>query len=168
MQHVVVAIGGSILITDGDDLSYIQELAALLKTLSQEYKLYIVVGGGRLAREYISIAKDLGGLDTYLDEIGILATRMNARVFLTALGLDAYPRPPCSLEEALKRGQHADLEAVVEFLVAQHFSHLLLNQSHDEPLTIVGDLETIIVDLAPTAAPFAAIHVLGVEIAGDP
>ncbi|MFQ5815579.1 MAG: UMP kinase, partial [Candidatus Hydrothermarchaeaceae archaeon] len=45
-----------------------------------------VVGGGRLAREYIEYARSLGGSEEFCDELGISATRMNALLLKAALG----------------------------------------------------------------------------------
>ena len=78
MKSIVLSIGGSILLTGQDDVKYIADLAKMLRKVSGTTKTFVVVGGGRLAREYISIARDLGCDETYLDEIGIMATRMNA------------------------------------------------------------------------------------------
>jgi uridylate kinase len=101
MTNIVLSIGGSILTPEGDEANYIDSLAALLKKFSSDNKLFIVVGGGPLARKYISIARDLGANEIVLDEIGIASTRLNARLLITALGEFSYPEPIETFDEAL-------------------------------------------------------------------
>jgi uridylate kinase len=86
MEKVVVSIGGSILVPGENDAEFIGKLAKMLKEVSKEVQLAIVCGGGKTARYYAGIAKELGG-DTYAqDIIGIAATRMNAQLLCLALG----------------------------------------------------------------------------------
>jgi len=86
MDKVVVSIGGSILVPGDRDAEFISKLAEMLKEVSKEVQLAIVCGGGKTARYYAGIAKDLGG-DTYQQDIlGIAATRMNAQLLSLALG----------------------------------------------------------------------------------
>jgi uridylate kinase len=100
MTCIVLSIGGSILTPEGSETEYINSLAALLKKYSVENKLYIVVGGGPLARKYISIARALGTNEIVLDELGIAATRLNARLLIAGLGDFAYPHPAETFDEA--------------------------------------------------------------------
>jgi uridylate kinase len=100
MTNIVLSIGGSILTPDGNEIDYISKLAAILKKFGTDNKLYIVVGGGPLARKYISIARNLSGSEIALDDIGIAATRMNAQLLITALGDEVYPRPALTFHEA--------------------------------------------------------------------
>ena len=86
MEKVVVSIGGSILVPGENDAEFIRKLADMLKEVSKEVQLAVVCGGGKTARYYAGIAKDLGG-DTYEQDIlGIAATRMNAQLLMLALG----------------------------------------------------------------------------------
>ncbi len=85
-MKVVMSIGGSI-IASPVNLDYIKNFSKLLSKLRREdYKLMVVIGGGKLAREYIAAARELGAGDEYCDEIGIAATRMNAMLLVSALG----------------------------------------------------------------------------------
>ncbi len=69
-----------------NDAEFIGKLAEMLKEVSKEVQLAIVCGGGKTARYYAGIAKELGG-DTYEQDIlGIAATRMNAQLLSLALG----------------------------------------------------------------------------------
>ena len=101
MENVVVSLGGSVLITDDDDTVYLKEVAEVFRSLDGDVRLQVVVGGGALARRYIAIARQLGSDEATLDEIGIAATRLNARILITALGGVSNPVPPTSYDEAL-------------------------------------------------------------------
>ena len=105
MDTVVVSVGGSILIQDKDDITFIRKLAKVLIGKTANHKLYVVTGGGRVAREYIRIGRELGASETSLDEIGIDVTRLNARLLITALGSHAYQVPAKTIEEALHAGK---------------------------------------------------------------
>ena len=50
MRKVVISIGGSILIPDENDGEYIRNLSKILLRQSESCQLFIVAGGGRVAR----------------------------------------------------------------------------------------------------------------------
>ena len=104
MDTVVVSIGGSILIQDKDDITFFRKLAKVLIGKSTNHKLFVVTGGGRLAREYIRIGRELGAPETFLDELGIEVTRLNARLLITSLGDHCYHDPAKTIEEAIHAG----------------------------------------------------------------
>lgn len=101
MEPVVLSLGGSVLARDEIDTSYVRKLAKLLIGLSADYKLYVVTGGGKIARYYIRAARELGADENSLDEMGIEVTRLNARVLIAALGDHACHTPPRNYEEAV-------------------------------------------------------------------
>lgn len=99
-MKIVVTIGGSIIIKDHDYKKF-EHYAEVLKDLSQDHKIFVVVGGGKTARDYIGIARDLGVSEAMCDEVGIEVTRLNARLLISALGDDAYPDVPQNFNDAL-------------------------------------------------------------------
>jgi len=101
MDTVVVSIGGSILVPDDHDNTYIVELAGMLKRVAGQVRLFVVVGGGRIARYYIKLGRGLGADESYLDDVGIEVSRLNARMLITALGDLAYHVPAKTFDEAL-------------------------------------------------------------------
>ena len=100
MDKVVISIGGSILVPDENDVEYIKTLASLLSDLSKTHKLFVVTGGGKIARYYISFGRALSADERYLDELGIEVTRLNARLLIKALGDHVYPKPAVNIDEA--------------------------------------------------------------------
>ena len=100
-MRIVAAIGGSILLQDYNAERF-KEYAKLLKKLSEEHEMFVVVGGGKPAREYIGVVRDLGAGEAKCDDIGIEVTRVNAKLLLLALGDFAYQRVPHNFQEALE------------------------------------------------------------------
>lgn len=78
MESVVISLGGSIISSNGLNLKFMKDFVATIRNLRSYYRFAIVVGGGTLARTYISALREYHVNDNILDEIGINATRMNA------------------------------------------------------------------------------------------
>lgn len=77
--------------------------ARVLERLWHEgYRIAVVVGGGRIAREYISAGRKLGLSEAMLDLMGIATTRLNAMLFTVILNDLAYQGVPRSLDEFLE------------------------------------------------------------------
>jgi len=94
----IYSLGGSILA--GRDTERLSEYARALKDLAAEHKIFVVVGGGKIAREYIEKARALGASELFCDQIGIGATKLNALLLVAALG-DAAPQEiPSTYSEA--------------------------------------------------------------------
>ncbi len=86
---VVISLGGSFLFSKRDK---VKRLKAMLH--DSDLKFVIVVGGGELAREYISFARSIGVNGDALHEIGIRSTRLNAFIISEFLGCDYYSGDP--------------------------------------------------------------------------
>jgi len=100
-MRIVAAIGGSILIKKYDYKKF-QEYAEILKSLAEEHELFVVVGGGHPARQYIQIVRDLDCGEAKCDDVGIEVTRVNAKLLLLALEDKAYQKVPHNFQEALE------------------------------------------------------------------
>ena len=73
------------------------EYVKLLTGFVGEHHLVIVTGGGATARAYISVARELGVSESLCDQLGILASRLNARLLLDGLGEYAFPEVPVNI-----------------------------------------------------------------------
>ncbi len=100
-MRIVAAIGGSILVQDYSSDKFL-EYSEILKELSKEHEIFVVVGGGRPARDYIGVARELGAGEAKCDDIGIEVTRVNAKLLLLGLGDYAYQKVPHNFGEALE------------------------------------------------------------------
>ncbi|NQE52742.1 Uridylate kinase [ANME-1 cluster archaeon GoMg3.2] len=94
-MKVVFSIGGIYFA----DAARIKALAGVLDELAESYTLYVVTGGGAIARDGINIARDLGANEAYCDYVGIAVTRLNAKLLITALK-NANPEPFSDYKEA--------------------------------------------------------------------
>ncbi|MFB6146465.1 MAG: UMP kinase [Halobacteriaceae archaeon] len=105
-MRVIVAVGGSVLAPDLDP-DRVQAFADAVEDIrAAGHDVGVVVGGGPVARDYITVARDLGADEIRADEIGIGVTRLNARLLVTALG-DATSGVATDYEtagNALRRG----------------------------------------------------------------
>jgi uridylate kinase len=116
-MRVVVSIGGSVLAPDRD-LDRVEGHAQAIETLVEAgWDVGVVVGGGRLARDYIEAGRRLGANEIQLDQVGIAATRLNARLLLSALEVDSVATPAESYEAAGEAMRHGDV-AVMGGVVA--------------------------------------------------
>jgi len=100
-MKIVVTVGGSIIIKDNDHEKF-KDYARVLKSMTNEHDLFVVVGGGKPARDYIRIARDLEVSEAACDDIGIDVTRLNAKLLIIALGDDAYPKVARNFHEAME------------------------------------------------------------------
>jgi uridylate kinase len=99
MEKIVVSLGGSVILSDEADVHFFKKLVDLLKRLSKKYKIYIVIGGGKTARNYIKLGRALNLDEGTLDEIGIDITRINAKLFTETLGT-SNKKIPFTTDEA--------------------------------------------------------------------
>lgn len=99
-MRIVLRIGGSVVASPiNPDL--IADYAKLLNNLAaQGHEVAVVVGGGNLARQFISVAKELGLSEEAQDEIAISVSRLFAFVLLKKLGQTACKAVPVTIEEA--------------------------------------------------------------------
>jgi uridylate kinase len=99
-MRVVLRIGGSVVASPlNPDL--IRKYADLLADLRmQKHELAVVVGGGELAREFITAAKDIGLDEPEQDELAISVSRVFAQLFLEKLGGAGCGTVPLTVHDA--------------------------------------------------------------------
>lgn len=95
---LVYSLGGSILA--GRDAQSLKGYAQALKELASEHRIFVVVGGGKIAREYIAKARALGASEVFCDLIGIGATKLNASLLIAALEKNTRQEIPDSYAQA--------------------------------------------------------------------
>jgi len=99
MKTIVLSIGGSVVLSEDADHSFFRQLVGLLNKLSKQYKIYMVVGGGKMARAYIKAGRELDISEGQLDELGIAITRVNATL-LTNIIVKSNKKIPVTTDEA--------------------------------------------------------------------
>ena len=100
-MRVVFALGGSVVMPkEGASVEKLKEYADVFKKIKDMgHELCIVVGGGNTARNYISIAREFAN-ESFCDEIGIIATRMNSMLLMSSLGNYVVKKVPENFKEA--------------------------------------------------------------------
>ncbi len=97
---IVISLGGSVITPP--EPNKLEMVAAAIKKVAKKNMVFVVVGGGRTAKEYIEIARGFGSNEVCCDLMGIDATKMNARLLISALSGSAYPEPPLDYRDAKK------------------------------------------------------------------
>ena len=77
----------------------VEEYVKLFKDIVGQYHFLIVAGGGPTARYYIKAAREMGVPESLCDQLGILVSRLNARLLVDGLGEYAFPEVPTTIDE---------------------------------------------------------------------
>jgi uridylate kinase len=89
----VISVGGSVMVPDRIDVSWIKRFAHIIDRFHDSgVKFGLVAGGGRTARDYAWSVRILGGTKSEMDQAGIIATKANAWLLVSAIK-SAYPEP---------------------------------------------------------------------------
>jgi len=92
-MKIVISLGGSLLAPKDAPLAAanFKKYADVLKRLqSQGHQILVVCGGGKTARDYQAIAKELSASREMVDNVGTSATILNAMTLASSLGEAAY------------------------------------------------------------------------------
>ncbi len=83
-MKVVLSLGGSMLMQDFN-AERVKHYAEKIESIAAKHRILVVVGGGRVARDYISTARSLGADETLCDYIGTGVTKLNAMLLISAI-----------------------------------------------------------------------------------
>ncbi len=108
MKRIVISLGGSVLVPTLES-NNIERYVAVLKKIAEKCRIFVVVGGGGEARRYIGAARSVGIDEATADELGIMVTRLNARLLVGGLGSAAYPRVAENYTEAKEYAETAKI-----------------------------------------------------------
>ncbi|MEK7159142.1 MAG: UMP kinase [Patescibacteria group bacterium] len=87
LKPIVISLGGSMLVPDKINISYLKKFREFIKKNNSKYKFYLVTGGGQTCRTYQAAAKNCCQASSDdLDWIGIRSTRLNAELLRSVLG----------------------------------------------------------------------------------
>ncbi len=98
-MKIVLKLGGHNL-TEKLTFEALTPYLSVIKTLAKQgHRIAAVTGGGRIAREYIEVARKFKADESFSDELGIDVARLNAKLLIAGLGDLAWQRVPTTLEE---------------------------------------------------------------------
>ncbi len=100
MDKIVVSLGGSVIVPDDNDGAFLKRFSEMISSLCDRYQIFLVCGGGKIARYYIKVGRNLGLAEYDLDEMGILSTRINAALVAYSLGDISVGKVPTDILEA--------------------------------------------------------------------
>ncbi len=93
-EKIIISLGGSLIIPedlDGDFLKGFKSL--ILSQVEKGKKFVIITGGGKIARKYQAVAKELASpVDEDLDWIGIASLKLNAELLRVVFGEYAHDK----------------------------------------------------------------------------
>jgi len=98
MVRIALKIGGFAFV-GSEEPPLISRYVKLLKQLSNRHHFVVITGGGATARSYIQTARAMQVPESLCDQLGILVTRINARLLVDGLSDHAYPEIPTSVGE---------------------------------------------------------------------
>ena len=96
---VVLSLGGSLIVPDKVDVSYLKKFREVIKKNSKRHNFIIVCGGGSVARKYIYALREIGINETLQSMSGISATRTNARFMSYFFNQNPWKGIPQKMEE---------------------------------------------------------------------
>jgi uridylate kinase len=97
---IVLSLGGSVVLSDDVDNTFFDEFKTFIQHLLNDFKVYLIIGGGKTARTYINLGRMQGFQESDLDQLGIQSTRLNA-FYLSLLLNSGNKKIPETVEEAL-------------------------------------------------------------------
>lgn len=117
MKKVVLSVGGSLINSGKIDVKFLKSFRSLIK--SRKAQFFVVCGGGKPARDYMSAASSLGVSSDSRDDVGIAATLLNAELVRVVLGVNSVKQEPKKSNDNIivaggwKTGGSTDVDAVL-------------------------------------------------------
>lgn len=105
----VLSLGGSLIVPEKVDPSWIEKFRSKILRLSQKNKFVIVCGGGFVAREYITILEKEHKSKKEQSLAGINVTRMNAKILMQIFGAHANKSLPLDMKEVKELLEKKDI-----------------------------------------------------------
>ncbi len=139
---VILSLGGSIIVPDAVDTTYLRKFTKLINQLSSRYRFVIFTGGGSVARDYQDAGRKVNSTisNDSLDWIGIQASLLNAQLvkqlFGTKVNAEIITDPriklrwkyPIFVGAGWKPGRSTDYDAVR--LAVENDIHTVINLSN--------------------------------------
>ena len=144
--RIVFRIGGSVVASPVNTELMNQYVEVLKSVKAQGHDIVVVVGGGKLAREFIGIARNLGLEMQAQDEVAISVSRLFAQLFLKKFGDLACSKVAVTLEEAtecLAQGKVAVMGGLKPGITTDTVAALVAERVHAKLLVKGTDQEGI-------------------------
>ncbi len=77
---IIISLGGSLVAPGGIDLGFLKNFKHSLQKYLKTKRFFILVGGGKICRNYQKALLEFGAKNNERDRIGVIVTRLNAEV----------------------------------------------------------------------------------------
>ena len=97
-ETIIISLGGSLVAPNEIDIGFLKNFKHSLSRYArsgearQKYRFFIIVGGGKIARNYQKALAEFGANNTNKDWIGINATRLNAEVVKQLFSANSFEK----------------------------------------------------------------------------
>ena len=105
----ILSLGGSLIVPDQVDLSYLKEFKKTILKNTKKYKFIICCGGGSIARKYISALRKIHVNEKLQSFAGIGSTRMNARFMNYFFNIDSPKGIPHTMKQLKSQIKSRDI-----------------------------------------------------------
>ena len=112
-MKTVLKLGGSVFSAEGVDKDFLEKFSSKISEWAKTHQIAVVVGGGKLSREYGELGRKFTSDEDLLDTVGIMASRVNASLLVTALGDLAADEIAKSEEDFLKISEESPGKVIV-------------------------------------------------------
>lgn len=89
-EIIVISLGGSLVVPSEIDTSFLKQFKKLIEKYLPHNKFFILVGGGKVCRNYQKALLEFGAKPVDRDWIGIGVTKLNAQVVKQVFGKNAH------------------------------------------------------------------------------
>jgi uridylate kinase len=89
-ETIIISLGGSLVAPNEIDTGFLKSLKVSLQKYFKDKRFFILVGGGKVCRNYQKAMLEFGANTTDRDWIGIFVTRLNAQVVCQLFGNYAH------------------------------------------------------------------------------
>ena len=89
-ETIIISLGGSVMAPNEIDVTFLKNFKHSIKKYLGEKRFLIIVGGGKIARNYQNALLEFGAKNNDRDWIGINVTRLNAQVLKQVFAEDCH------------------------------------------------------------------------------
>ncbi len=90
-ETIIISLGGSLVAPNEIDIGFLKNFKHSLLKYLKTNRFFIIVGGGKIARNYQKALLEFGAKNNSRDWIGISVTKLNAEIIKQMFLKNAYP-----------------------------------------------------------------------------
>lgn len=79
-ETIIISLGGSLVVPEQIDIEFLDYFRKVIQKYFKSKKFFIIVGGGKVCRDYMNALAEFGMKDRDREWIGIDITKLNAKV----------------------------------------------------------------------------------------